>query len=51
MYISAVLSIPNFLALLAIVVLWAVVILIWALIVFLVIASIGLVIQLVSPGR
>jgi hypothetical protein len=51
MYGSALLIIPNVLALLAIVVLWAAVVLIWAFIFFLVIAIIGLVIQLVSSGR
>jgi hypothetical protein len=51
MYVSVVLIIPNFLALLAIVVVWAVVVLIWGLIAFLILASIGLFIQLVSSGR
>jgi hypothetical protein len=51
MYISAVLIIPNLLALLSILVLWAAVVLLWGLIVFLILAIIGLVIQLVSPGR
>ena len=51
MYGSAMLSVPNLLALLSILVLWLVVILIWAFILFLVIAVIGFFVQLFSPGR
>jgi hypothetical protein len=51
MYGSVVLSVPNLLALLSIVVLWTVVVVLWGLIVFLILAIIGLCIQLFSPGR
>jgi hypothetical protein len=50
MYISAVLSIPNLLALLTIVALWLAVVLIWGFIVFLILGIIGLVIQSFSSS-
>jgi hypothetical protein len=51
MYVSVVLIIPNLLALLAIVVLWAVVVLIWAIIICIPIAIVGLIIEQMGAGR
>jgi hypothetical protein len=51
MYVSVLLIIPHLLALLAIVVLWAVVVLIWAIIICIPIAIVGLIIERMGAGR
>jgi hypothetical protein len=51
MYVSVVLLVPNLLALLAIVGLWAVVVLIWAIIICIPIAIVGLIIEGMGAGR
>jgi hypothetical protein len=48
---SSALIVPNVLALLSILVLWVAVIIVWAFLLFLVIAIIGLFVQLFSSGR